>query len=309
MESVLAASLLLRPSAGRCCWLGLSRHRPWRHPPILWTALAWSLAFGIWSTTWEAHSGVTPLLINSNLDLNAYIRRFAGSLTENLHFDGVEACIYTSGSSKKLSSLLLALTVAPFPNPVQGITAFQGALAGAVLLAVFHIGFHVSAVTNLGTWPVGIGFARTITLPQDPDVPIVIFSCEKDSIVPLNRQYHERLVGLDLALRHPERDILELIAVKRRLFTPKLPPNTSMLPVPSPVFLKLLRGPFAKLFTPLLESVCRGAISLIVVMHGEERAYDFLMELSRPIEPLPSWEPGEFGPPIPPFPPQCDEPF
>jgi len=100
--------------------------------------LAWRLAFGIWSTTWEAHSGVTPLLINSNLDLNAYIRRFAGSLTENLHFDGVEACIYTSGSSKKLSSLLLALTVAPFPNPVQGITAFQGALAGAVLLVVFQ---------------------------------------------------------------------------------------------------------------------------------------------------------------------------
>jgi len=75
------------------------------------------------------------------------------------------------------------------------------------LLAVFHIGFHVSAVTNLDTWPGGIGFARTITLPRDPDVPIVIFSCEKDSIAPLNRQYHERLVGLDLALRHPERDI------------------------------------------------------------------------------------------------------
>lgn len=136
--------MYLRP---RCCYAPLrvaavgwvfSRHRPWRHPPILWTALAWSLAFGIWSTTWEAHSGVTPLLINSNLDLNAYIRRFAGSLTENLHFDGVEACIYTSGSSKKLSSLLLALTVAPFPNPVQGITAFQGALAGTVLLVVFQ---------------------------------------------------------------------------------------------------------------------------------------------------------------------------
>ena len=28
--------------------------------------------------------------------------------------------------------------IAPFPNPVQGITAFQGALAGAVLLVVFQ---------------------------------------------------------------------------------------------------------------------------------------------------------------------------
>ena len=138
MEGVLVASLLLRPSAARATWLGLSRQWPWRHRAILWAALAWSLAFAIWSTTWEAHSGVTPLLSNANPDLNAYIRRVAASLTENLHFDGVEACGYNWGSPKKLSSLLLALTIAPFPNPVQGITAFQGALAGAVLLVVFQ---------------------------------------------------------------------------------------------------------------------------------------------------------------------------
>lgn len=138
MEGILVASLLLRPSAARTTWLGLSRQWPWRHRAILWAALAWSLAFAIWSTTWEAHSGVTPLLSNANPDLNAYIRRVAASLTENLHFDGVEACGYNWGSPKKLSSLLLALTVAPFPHPVQGITAFQGALAGAVLLVVFQ---------------------------------------------------------------------------------------------------------------------------------------------------------------------------
>lgn len=59
----------------------------------------------------------------------------------------------------------------------------------------------------MGTWPGGIGFARTITLPQDPSVPIVVFACEKDPTVPWSHQYHERLVGLDLALRHPGRDI------------------------------------------------------------------------------------------------------
>lgn len=75
------------------------------------------------------------------------------------------------------------------------------------LLAVFHIGFHVSAVTNLGTWPGGIGLAQTITLPQDPNVPIVISACDKDPTVPWSHQYQERLVGLDLALRHPDRDI------------------------------------------------------------------------------------------------------
>gem|GEM_PF-2836909 len=124
--------------AVRQCWPGLRRQRPWRHRPILWAALAWILAFAIRSTTWESHSGVMPLLSNANPDLNAYIRRAAASLTENLRFNGVDACGYTWGSPKKLSSLLLALTIAPSPNPVQGITAFQGALGGAVLLMVFQ---------------------------------------------------------------------------------------------------------------------------------------------------------------------------
>ncbi|WP_143325151.1 hypothetical protein [Candidatus Synechococcus spongiarum] len=44
-------------------------------------------------------------------------------------------------------------------------------------------------------------------MPQDPGVPIVVFAGEKDPTVPWSHQYHERLVGLDLALRHPGRDI------------------------------------------------------------------------------------------------------
>ncbi|MYI87577.1 MAG: hypothetical protein F4074_03110 [Synechococcus sp. SB0672_bin_10] len=106
------------------------------------------------------------------------------------------------------STLLYPLAVCgalPLVLALRRWTIKQGPSTHLVfsLLAVFHIGFHVSAVTNLGTWPGGIGFARTITLPQDPNVPIVVFACEKDSTVPWSHQYHERLVGLDLALHPP----------------------------------------------------------------------------------------------------------
>lgn len=92
----------------------------------------------------------------------------------------MEACGYTWGSPKKLSSLLLALTVAPFPNPVQGITAFQGALAGAVLVVVFqdwllqpfrdHDRSGASARLLAAAWvmtaPCPIGWRQTTIYPK-----------------------------------------------------------------------------------------------------------------------------------------------
>jgi len=137
MEGLVLASLLPRPTVARYCRLGLSRQLPWHWGPMLWTALAWSLAFGAWSG-WQAHDGLTPLLSNANPDLWAYIRRIAASSTEHLYFDGTNACAYSLGSPKKLSSLLMALTVILFPDSVQGITAFQGTLGGTVLLVVFQ---------------------------------------------------------------------------------------------------------------------------------------------------------------------------
>ncbi|TGG94589.1 MAG: hypothetical protein ERJ67_02095 [Aphanocapsa feldmannii 277cV] len=74
------------------------------------------------------------------------------------------------------------------------------------LLVVFHIVFHVKVVADLGTRPAGVGFARTTNLPSNSTAPIVVFGCSDASRNPAAR-FYERLVGLDLALRHPDRDI------------------------------------------------------------------------------------------------------
>ena len=87
------------------------------------------------------------------------------------------------------STLLYPLAVCgalPLVLALRHWTIRQGSLTRLAisLLAVFHIGFHVSAIANLDTRPGGIGFAQTIPLPQDPNVPIMVFACKKDFIVP-----------------------------------------------------------------------------------------------------------------------------
>ena len=87
------------------------------------------------------------------------------------------------------TTLLYPLAVCgalPLVLALRRWTIKQGPSARLVfsLLVVFHIAVHMDVAADLLTWPGGIGFARTITLPQDASVPIVVFACENARRIP-----------------------------------------------------------------------------------------------------------------------------
>ncbi|MEO0948861.1 MAG: hypothetical protein AAFY11_12090 [Cyanobacteria bacterium J06641_5] len=83
--------------------------------------------FAIWATvawTIPDRQQLDPLLINTNPDMWAYMRRFAALTTQNLFFDGTPACDFWLQSPKKLSSFLSSLTIAATDKPSWGIILF-----------------------------------------------------------------------------------------------------------------------------------------------------------------------------------------
>ncbi|GAB4546463.1 MAG: hypothetical protein Tsb0014_40970 [Pleurocapsa sp.] len=111
---------------------------------ILYTGL-WCLLFALWAVI--NHQPSLDLMIsNTNPDMWAYVRRFAGTTTDNLNFyggsdsftfDGNSACAFFLGSPKKFSSFLGSLIVYLFRDSSLGIAIFQGMLGGSLFICLF----------------------------------------------------------------------------------------------------------------------------------------------------------------------------
>ena len=107
---------------------------------ILVLGLIWCAIFSLWATFALPTSGndnIDPLLVNTNPDMWAYIRRFAGLTTENLSFNGQPACNFILISPKKLSSFIGSIIVSLSPEPAIGIVFFQGLLGCSLFLCLF----------------------------------------------------------------------------------------------------------------------------------------------------------------------------
>lgn len=111
-----------------------------QHWTIFAIAIAWCLGFTIWgllAINPAENQGIDRLLVNQNVDMWFYIRRFAAFTTNNLNFDARPACFYLQISPKKFSSFLGSIIVYFTPKTVFGITLFQGLLGCSLFLSLF----------------------------------------------------------------------------------------------------------------------------------------------------------------------------
>ena len=124
---------------------------------ILYTGL-WCLLFAFWATVNHQES-LDYMISNTNPDMWAYVRRFAGMTTDNLYFyggldsftfDGNSACAYLLGSPKKFSSFLGSLIVYPLQGSALGIAVFQGMLGGILFICLFKEWFVVQFSNKKG---------------------------------------------------------------------------------------------------------------------------------------------------------------
>ncbi|MGB3205248.1 MAG: hypothetical protein WBB28_09685 [Crinalium sp.] len=105
----------------------------------------WCLMFSLWAVVNHKES-LDYIILNTNPDMWAYVRRFAAMNTDNLNFyggsdsfvfQGNSACAFLLGSPKKFSSFIGSLIVYQFKNLSFGIAVFQGMLGGTLFICLF----------------------------------------------------------------------------------------------------------------------------------------------------------------------------
>lgn len=129
-------------------------------------AFCWCLMFAIWATfQTPERQELDSLLINTNPDMWAYIRRFAALTTQNLAFDGTSACSFFLQSPKKLSSFIGSVIIILCDNTSLGIILFQGLLGCGLFLCLFID--WIGADQRKFPWPIKIiGLVWAISSPQ-----------------------------------------------------------------------------------------------------------------------------------------------
>ncbi|HEY9694500.1 MAG TPA: hypothetical protein V6D15_20040 [Oculatellaceae cyanobacterium] len=117
---------------------------------VLSTGL-WCLIFALWAVVNHKES-LDYIVLNTNPDMWAYVRRFAAMTTDNLNFyggsdsfvfNGNSACAFLLGSPKKFSSFLGSLIVYQFKDLSFGIAVFQGMLGGTLFICLFKEWFNI----------------------------------------------------------------------------------------------------------------------------------------------------------------------
>lgn len=133
-------------------------------------AFAWCLLFGVWAVlSWDISPqlNIDRLLINTNPDMWAYIRRFSGLMTSNLSFDGNLACSYFLNSPKKLSSFMGSMILYFSPSITMAITWFQGLLGCSLFLCLFADWMKFKQNQNFLPWQIKLfGIIWGISSPQ-----------------------------------------------------------------------------------------------------------------------------------------------
>jgi hypothetical protein len=120
--------------------------------------ILWCHIFAFWAIV-NHKPNLDYIILNTNPDIWAYVRRFAAFTTSNLNFygrtdgftfNGNSACDFLLGSPKKFSSFLGSLFIYLFRGSSFGIAVFQGMLGGVLLLVLFKEWFTVQWSTKPG---------------------------------------------------------------------------------------------------------------------------------------------------------------
>jgi len=109
------------------------------------SVIIWCTVFALWGA-FNHKPSLDYMILNTNPDMWAYVRRIAAFTTNNLNFygltdgfsfDGNSACAYLLGSPKKFSSFLASLISYPFLGSSLGIAVFQGMLGSILFICLF----------------------------------------------------------------------------------------------------------------------------------------------------------------------------
>ncbi|WP_157072229.1 hypothetical protein [Picosynechococcus sp. PCC 73109] len=145
LELVFGLVFLLLPNTQRKAFDLFGFRLIQRHRHLVIYTSIWCLVFSIWVMV-TRHSNLDTLVLNTNPDFWAYVRRYGAMTTTNLNFYGMtdsfkfpdnSACAYFLGSPKKFSSFLGAIVSYLFSDLSFGITVFQGMLGATLFMALF----------------------------------------------------------------------------------------------------------------------------------------------------------------------------
>ena len=127
---------------------------------LLFYSALWCFIFAFWAII-NHHQSLDSMISNTNPDMWAYVRRFAGMTTDNLNFysftdsfsfNGNSACAFLLGSPKKFSSFLGSLIVYPLNGSSLGIAIFQGMLGGSLFICLFKEWFDIQLSNKNRSW-------------------------------------------------------------------------------------------------------------------------------------------------------------